>query len=67
MAEPGHPWERAGFFRRLADKATPSREEVLESRWLKPFGKRIRQSDLWRFTRRSVPRGVPAACSSASS
>ncbi len=50
--------ERPGFFRRLADKATPSREEVLESRWLKPFGKRIRQSDLWRFTRRSVPRGV---------
>jgi uncharacterized protein (DUF2062 family) len=47
-----------GFLRRLADKATPSREEVLESRWLKPFGKRIRQSDLWRFTRRSVPRGV---------
>lgn len=52
--------ERPGFFQRLADKATPSREEVLESRWLKPFGKRIRQSDLWRFTRRSVPRGVAA-------
>jgi uncharacterized protein len=50
--------ERPGFFRRLADKATPSREEVLESRWLRPFGTRIRQSDLWRFTRRSVPRGV---------
>ena len=49
---------RPGFFRRLADKATPSREEVLESRWLKPFGKSIRRSDLWRFTRRSVPRGV---------
>ncbi|WP_300974160.1 DUF2062 domain-containing protein [Sphingomonas sp. LHG3406-1] len=52
--------ERPGFFRRLADKATPSREEVLESRWLKPFGTRVRQSDLWRFTRRSVPRGVAA-------
>jgi uncharacterized protein (DUF2062 family) len=50
--------ERPNFLRRLADKATPSRDEVLESRWLKPFGKRIRQSDLWRFTRRSVPRGV---------
>jgi uncharacterized protein (DUF2062 family) len=50
--------KRPGFFQRLAHKATPSREEVLESRWLKPFGKRIRQSDLWRFTRRSVPRGV---------
>ena len=50
--------ERASFFSRLAAKATPSREEVLESRWLKPFGNRIRHSELWRFTRRSVPRGV---------
>ena len=39
-------------------KHAPSREEMLASPWLKPFGKRIRQSDLWRFTRRSVPRGV---------
>jgi len=50
--------EARGFFQRLADKATPSREEVLESRWLKPFGKRVRRSELWRFTRRSVPAGV---------
>lgn len=50
--------ERPTFFSRLAAKATPSREEVLESRWLKPFGKRVRHSELWRFTRRSVPRGV---------
>ena len=42
------------FFHRHA----PSRDEVLESRWLKPFGSRIRRSDLWLFTRRSVPRGV---------
>ena len=39
-------------------KYAPSREEVQNSRWLKPFGKRIRASELWRFTRRSVPRGV---------
>lgn len=39
-------------------KHAPSREEVQNSRWLRPFGSRIRQSDLWRFTRRSVPRGV---------
>ena len=25
---------------------------------MKPFGQRIRHSELWRFTRRSVPRGV---------
>ncbi|MCY7339349.1 MAG: DUF2062 domain-containing protein [Sphingomonas bacterium] len=40
------------------DRHAPSKEEVLESRWLKPFGQRVRRSDLWRFTRRSVPRGV---------
>ena len=39
-------------------KYAPSREEVQKSRWLKPFGKRIHASELWRFTRRSVPRGV---------
>ena len=30
----------------------------MESRWLRPFGERIRHSELWRLTRRSVPRGV---------
>lgn len=48
----------AGYFRRFMKRHAPSRDEVLESRWLRPFGSRIRQSDLWRFTRRSVPRGV---------
>ena len=42
------------FMRRHA----PTRDEVLDSPLLKPFGQRIRESDLWRFTRRSVPRGV---------
>lgn len=37
---------------------SPSREELLASRWLKPFAHRISHSELWRFTRRSVPRGV---------
>ena len=48
----------AGHLRRLFHRHAPSRDEVLESRWLKPFGKRIRRSELWRLTRRSVPRGV---------
>ncbi|MEO5973300.1 MAG: DUF2062 domain-containing protein [Sphingomicrobium sp.] len=43
---------------RFIHRHAPSREEVLKSRWLKPFGKRIRRRGLWRFTRRSVPRGV---------
>lgn len=44
--------------RRLMHRHAPSREEVLESRWLRPFGERIKHSELWRFTRRSVPRAV---------
>ena len=50
--------DRANFWSRLFHKHAPSREEVLESRWLRPFGDRVKQSDLWRFTRRSVPRAV---------
>jgi uncharacterized protein (DUF2062 family) len=50
----------AALARRFMARHAPSREEVLESRWLKIFGHRIRQSQLWRFTRRSVPRGVAA-------
>jgi uncharacterized protein (DUF2062 family) len=48
----------AGFIRRLFHRHAPSRDEVLDSVWLKPFGQRIRASELWRLTRRSVPRGV---------
>jgi uncharacterized protein (DUF2062 family) len=36
----------------------PRREDLAESRWIKPFGKRVLHSEFWRFTRRSVPRGV---------
>ncbi|HVF37452.1 MAG TPA: DUF2062 domain-containing protein [Sphingomicrobium sp.] len=50
--------ERANFWQRFMHRHAPSREEVLESRWLRPFGDRIRHSELWRFTRRSVPRAV---------
>ena len=46
------------FWQRFLHKNAPSREEVLASRWLKPFGHRITHSELWRFTRRSVPRAV---------
>ncbi|MGZ8997330.1 MAG: DUF2062 domain-containing protein [Allosphingosinicella sp.] len=36
----------------------PSREQLEKSRWMKLFGTRILHSEFWRFTRRSVPRGV---------
>ncbi|HEX8533446.1 MAG TPA: DUF2062 domain-containing protein [Allosphingosinicella sp.] len=47
--------ERIG---RWLAKNSPKREDLAESRWIKPFGGRVLRSDLWRFTRRSVPRGV---------
>jgi uncharacterized protein (DUF2062 family) len=37
---------------------TPDRESLGSSKWLGPFGKHVTRSELWRFTRRSVPRGV---------
>jgi uncharacterized protein (DUF2062 family) len=36
----------------------PTREQMERSRWIKPFANRVLRSELWRFTRRSVPRGV---------
>lgn len=45
-------------FRAWLDKATPSRESIENNRWLRPFARRMMHSSLWRFTRRSVPRGV---------
>ena len=36
----------------------PTREQMEGSRWTRPFANRIMRSELWRFTRRSVPRGV---------
>jgi len=47
-----------GRFRRWLDKVTPSRESIEGNRWLRPFARRMMHSSLWRFTRRSVPRGV---------
>ena len=36
----------------------PTREALERNRLLKPFAPRLLRSDLWRFNRRSVPRGV---------
>lgn len=36
----------------------PTREQMEQSRWIRPFANRVLRSELWRFTRRSVPRGV---------
>jgi len=36
----------------------PTRDEMAENRWLAPIAHRFLAPELWRFTRRSVPRGV---------
>ncbi|MEW4466529.1 DUF2062 domain-containing protein [Parasphingorhabdus sp. JC815] len=45
------------IFRWLEDKM-PTRSGMANNRYLKPIAHRFLRSDLWRFTRRSVPRGV---------
>jgi uncharacterized protein (DUF2062 family) len=52
MAEP------KGRLARWAARNMPRREDLARNRWLKPFGQRVLHSEFWRFTRRSVPRGV---------
>ena len=36
----------------------PTRDSMARNRWLAPIAHRFMRSELWRFTRRSVPRGV---------
>ncbi|MBO9603181.1 MAG: DUF2062 domain-containing protein [Novosphingobium sp.] len=36
----------------------PTRESLEGNRFMRPFAHRVLRSELWRFTRRSVPRGV---------
>jgi uncharacterized protein (DUF2062 family) len=45
------------FTRWLHDQA-PTRDSFERSRFLRPFAARVFHPALWRFTRRSVPRGV---------
>jgi uncharacterized protein len=44
---------RAWFARNM-----PSREQIAGHRFSRPFRTHLRRDELWRFTRRSVPRGV---------
>ena len=36
----------------------PTRERLEQNRWIRPFAHRVLRSDLWRFNRRPVPRGI---------
>jgi uncharacterized protein (DUF2062 family) len=40
------------------NKQAPTRDSFERSRFLRPFAQRVFHPALWRFTRRSVPRGV---------
>jgi uncharacterized protein (DUF2062 family) len=45
-------------FSSWARRNMPTREQMEHNRFIKPFAGRVLRSELWRFTRRSVPRGV---------
>ena len=47
------------------ERNMPTREGLAENKYLKPFSNRFLRSELWRFTRRSVPRGVALGLFSA--
>jgi len=48
----------SGPFVRWVRDHSPTREELARNRFIKPFAGRVMRRDLWRFTRRSVPRGT---------
>jgi uncharacterized protein (DUF2062 family) len=45
-------------FSAWANANMPTREQLEHNRFMRPFAAHILRSELWRFTRRSVPRGV---------
>jgi uncharacterized protein (DUF2062 family) len=58
VAEPGEPVGLGGRVINWAKHHIPTRESVEANRWLRPVAHRILVPHLWRFNRRSVPRGV---------
>lgn len=53
----GKPRDKAAVMNWIR-RNSPTREELLESRFVKPFAHRVAHSHLWRFTRTSVRRGT---------
>lgn len=45
-------------WRRWWKRTMPTHEQIESIRWLRPLAHIVLRSDLWRFHRRSVPRGV---------
>ncbi|HSI18071.1 MAG TPA: DUF2062 domain-containing protein, partial [Sphingomonas sp.] len=58
MAEPATPVSATGRVIGWVKHHVPTRESIEANRWLRPVAHRILVPHLWRFNRRSVPRGV---------
>lgn len=56
--QPGLGWRSKTWAMDVIRKNTPTREEMAKNRFLAPVAHRVLSPELWRFTRRSVPRGV---------
>lgn len=54
-----------GWIARKVGRYMPSRDEMAKNKYLAPIGHRFLAPELWRFTRRSVPRGVALGLFSA--
>lgn len=55
------PKAKPGLFARIhawARRNLPTRESMEDNKYLRPVAHRVLAPELWRFTRRSVPRGV---------
>ena len=49
---------RKDWLARRVQRHMPTRDQMAENRFLRPIAHRFLSPELWRFTRRSVPRGV---------
>lgn len=58
-------WRSKTLGRDLIRKYMPSRDEMAKNKYLAPIAHRFLSPELWRFTRRSVPRGVALGLFSA--
>lgn len=58
-------WRSKTLGRDLIRKYMPRREEMARNKYLRPIAHRFLSPELWRFTRRSVPRGVALGLFSA--
>jgi uncharacterized protein len=58
QGKPGIMSRNKTFLADFVRKNMPTRESMEGNRYIRPFAGRVLKSELWRFTRRSVPRGV---------